>query len=79
MEVSFNKEVLLALNKLDCLIEGDYATPYEIVELMSDELRDHLGNALYAFSANTDSLTYEQRVEGLSELTALSQGLGLYE
>lgn len=68
----------------DCLewidhgVEHNYVKPYELVEMMSPSLRESLGDALYAYSANMDALTTQQE-EGLDEMTMISQGMGGYD
>lgn len=59
---NIESEVKIAVNMLHTIIEGNYVNPYDIVEMMSPELRDWLGSAIYAHSANMDAVT-----EGLDE------------
>ena len=66
---SIESEVKIAVNMLHTIIEGNYVDPYNIVEMMPPELRDWLGSAIYAHSANMDAMT-----KGLDELQALTEG-----
>ena len=65
---SIESEVRIAVNMLHTLIEGNYVDPYNIVDMMSPELRDWLGDALWAHSANMDAMT-----KGLDELQSLTE------
>ena len=66
--MTIESEVKIAVNMLHTIIEGNYVNPYDIVEMMSPELRDWLGSAKYAHSANMDAIT-----KGLDELQALTE------
>lgn len=64
--MNIESEVKIAVNMLHTLIEGNYVDPYNIVEMMSPELRDWLGDALWQYSANMDAMTQE-KTEGIFE------------
>lgn len=84
------QEVKKAVTMLSELIEGGYVESYNVVEMMDSDLRDKLGDALYAYSANQTAMTGEwddfltedydsERQQVLDELTSLSQGMGDYD
>ena len=56
LENTIKRDLLL----LERAIEAEFISPYEVVDgCMSPTLRDALGSALYAYSANMDALTEE--------------------
>ena len=66
------------LEWIDYVIEDRILEPYELVEMMSPSLRESLGDALYAYSANMDALSTQQE-DGVDEMTMISQGMGGYD
>lgn len=46
--MSYEQEAVLAIDKLNCLVEGDYMSGYEIASLMPSELLEALEVGMYA-------------------------------
>ena len=49
-----------ALKTLEALSASEEVCYYQLVSIMSHEMREGIGCALYAYSANLDALTLEQ-------------------
>lgn len=61
--MGFEQEAMLAIDKLHCLVEGEYLGGYEIAKLMPDSLLEAIEGGAYALTQELCHMTERQTGE----------------
>ena len=58
--MDFEQEAMLAIDKLNCLVEGEYLGGYEIAKLMPDSLLEAIEGGAYVLAQELCHMTERQ-------------------
>ena len=77
--MGYAQEAKLAIDKLNCLVEGEYMSGYEIVSLMPNTLLEAIEGGAYALGAENDYKTtmppdYDWENVGWCDLDGFNSG-----